>query len=154
MAERDFQLRSKTFRNGAYIPRAHSREGQDRSPPLDWQAPPEETRSLVLRVVDPDAPDGPFTHWLLFDIPPETMGLEEGTSSPPGIQGRNDFEFLGWGGPLPPPKHGDHRYEFTLSALDVETLGLAEGARRDEIEKAMEGHVLDEADLMGRYRRD
>lgn len=153
MAEREFQLRSKSFRNGDYIPKTCSRESEDRSPPLDWDTPPEATRSLLLRVVDLDAPDGSFTHWLVYDIPPETSGLEENVP-PPGIEGRNDFEYIGWGGPLPPPRHGDHRYRFTLSALDLETVGLPEGARRDELEKAMEGHVLDEAELMGRYRRD
>lgn len=153
MAEREFQLRSKSFQHAEYIPRVHSREGEDRSPSLEWETPPDQTQSLVLRVVDPDAPNGPFTHWVLFDIPRDTTSLDEGTS-PPGIEGRNDFEHPGWGGPMPPPKHGDHRYVFTLSALDVETLDLQEGARLDEVEQAMEGHVLDEAELMGRYRRD
>jgi len=152
MAESGFQLISDAFGHGEFIPREHSREGADTPPPLRWTHPPEDARSYVLRVVDPNAPDGEFTHRVLFDIPPESTSLD-GDIPERSVQGRNDFEEIGWGGPLPPPKHGDHRYFFTLSALDVETLGLLEGARREDVERAMEGHVLDEATLMGRYRR-
>lgn len=153
MAEREFQLRSDAFRNGDYIPSVHSHGSEDRSPPLRWDPPPEESRSLALRVVDIDAPKVPFTHWILFDIPPDVQELREGDPGA-GTPGRNDFEFPGWGGPDPPPRHGDHRLVFTLFALDVESLGLAPGARLDELEAAIEGHVLDQAELMGRYRRD
>lgn len=152
MATTSFRLLSDAFEQGEYIPRVHSREGEDRSPSLRWSDPPEGTRSFVLRVTDPDAPGGTFTHWVLFDVPADREGLGEGEKGV-GVAGRNDFEALGWGGPLPPPGHGDHRYFFTLSALDRESLELREGARRDEVERAMEGHVLGEAELMGRYRR-
>jgi len=146
-------IESDAFAHDAVIPTKYTCEGDDRSPPLRWSGAPEGTRSFVLRVLDPDAPGGTFTHWLLYDVPASAEGLGEGESGR-GVPGRNDFERIGWGGPCPPPKHGDHRYHFTLSALDRDGLGLAEGASRDEVEKAMEGHVLAEARWTGRYARD
>lgn len=153
MAETSFRLTCDAFREGEHIPTEFSCEGDDRSPPLHWEGEPDSTRSFALRVVDPDAPDGEFTHWLLFDVPARTHELAAGAQGP-GVEGRNDFQRIGWAGPCPPPKHGDHRYYFTISALDCESLGLHEGATRAEVERAMEGHILDEATAMGRYRRD
>jgi Raf kinase inhibitor-like YbhB/YbcL family protein len=153
MTESRFRLVSDAFGEGEHIPREYGCDGDGHSPPLRWNGAPEATRSFVLRVVDPDAPDGEFTHWVLFDLPASTGNLETGDSGE-GVEGRNDFQSIGWGGPCPPPRHGDHRYYFTLSALDCETLDLPEGATRAEVEKKMEGHVLDEVTRMGRYRRD
>jgi len=146
-----FALESDAFGPGEAIPRAHTCEGADRSPPLRWGDVPAGTRSFVLLVTDPDAPHGTFTHWVLFDIPAGTAQLAAGASA--GVPGRNDFRRLGWGGPCPPPGHGPHRYVFTLAALDRASLGLAEGATRGEVERAMEGHVLGRAELVGRYER-
>jgi len=146
-----FTLESQAFGPGETIPRIHTCEGADRSPPLRWADVPADTRSLVLLVTDPDAPHGTFTHWVLFDIPAGTEGLAAGASA--GVPGRNDFRRLGWGGPCPPPGHGPHRYVFVLAALDRASLGLAEGATRAEVERAMEGHVLGRAELVGRYER-
>jgi Raf kinase inhibitor-like YbhB/YbcL family protein len=103
-------------------------------------------------VTDPDAPNGTFTHWVLYHLPADTQELPEGASGK-GTAGRNDFQALGWGGPCPPPGHGDHRYVFTLSALDS-ALDLGPHARREEVERAMEGHVIQSAQLTGRYARD
>lgn len=153
MAERNFELISPAFDNGDKVPTRHTCEGDDISPRLEWTKPPEGTRSLALIVDDPDAPDGTFTHCLLFDLPAERQGLEEGAREV-GVFGKNDFQKVGWGGPCPPTKHGDHRYFFHLYALDTESIGLGEGATRPQIEKALEGHVLGEATLMGRFARD
>ena len=153
MPDIEFRLVSEAFREGARIPPRYSCDGDDRSPPLHWAGEPDGTRSFTLRVVDPDAPDGEFTHWVLYDLPASRHEIVEGESGV-GVEGRNDFQRLGWSGPCPPPKHGDHRYYFTLSALDCESLGLPKGATRAEVEKSMRGHVLDEARWMGRFRRD
>lgn len=152
MVESTFHLVSDAFVEGAHIPRAYTCEGADRSPPLQWSGAPSGTKSFVLEVIDPDAPGGEFVHWLLYDIEASTTEIEEGGSA--GIEGRNDFQATGWGGPCPPPKHGDHRYVFTLSALDCETIGLLRGASREEVDRAAEGHVLARTTWMGRYRRD
>lgn len=152
MAETPFRLRSDAFEEGQFLPGACTCDGDDRSPPLDWDGIPDGTRSLVLTVTDPDAPGGTSTHWLLYDLSPDTGALPEGAGRG-GLEGRNDFQVIGWSGPCPPPRHGDHRYVFTLFALDCDSLGLPEGASRKEVERAMEGRILDSAELMGRYRR-
>jgi len=108
--------------------------------------------SFALIVEDPDAPNGTFTHWVLFDIPGETRELPEGVSGI-GVGGRNDFQHDHYGGPCPPPNHGAHRYYFRLSALDIESLGLKAGARRSEVEEKMQGHMLAETQLMGQFKR-
>lgn len=152
MAAQGFTLTSPDFTNGTMIPTQFTCDGEDKSPELRWIQPPEGTLSFALIVDDPDAPDGTFTHWLLFDIPAEAKLIPAG---PPkmGIAGRNDFQHLGYGGPCPPAHHGVHRYYFKLYALDVETLNLEAGAKREEIEQSMEGHILSTAELMGRFER-
>lgn len=152
MAEPGLTLTSKSFTEGERIPAPHSCEGEDRSPALKWSKAPSDTRSFALILDDPDAPGGTFTHWVLFDIPASAQRLEEGQKGV-GVAGRNDFQHSAYGGPCPPPGHGDHRYFFTLRALDVESLNLSGGASRDEVERAMDGHVLAETRLMGRYSR-
>jgi hypothetical protein len=151
MAEQGFTLNSSAFRNGGVIPATFTCDGEDVSPPLDWLHPPDRTTSFALILIDPDAPNGTFTHWVLWDIPAPTRGLERGYAA--GTAGRNDFQGAGYGGPCPPANHGDHRYFFRLYALDIGSLGLAAGTRRDEVEEAMRGHILGQAELMGRYKR-
>jgi Raf kinase inhibitor-like YbhB/YbcL family protein len=146
----EFGLSSDAFGPGEEIPRRHACDGEDVSPALFWRDPPAGTRSLALIVEDPDAPRGTFTHWLAWNIEPVTGGLGEGESAP--AEGRNDFGIGGWSGPCPPPGHGPHRYFFRLHALDARlTIGIRAGRR--ELEQALAGHVLETAELMGRYER-
>jgi Raf kinase inhibitor-like YbhB/YbcL family protein len=152
MAEGTFSLSSPAFDPGAAVPKEYTCDGRDASPALRWENPPEGTRSYALIVDDPDAPDGTFTHWVLCDLPASMQSLPEGASQA-GIEGRNDFGETGYGGPCPPPGHGTHRYRFRLFALDVDSLGLQNGAERQEVEEAMRGHVLDRTELAGEYAR-
>jgi Raf kinase inhibitor-like YbhB/YbcL family protein len=152
MAEQGFTLSSPAFHNGARIPAELTCDGKNLSVPLDWMHPPNGTASFALIVDDPDAPRGTFTHWVLFDIPADTSSLQKGQADA-GVPGRNDFQQAGYGGPCPPANHGEHRYFFHLSALDVVSLNLDAGCSRKDVEAAMKGHVLDVAELMGRYER-
>jgi Raf kinase inhibitor-like YbhB/YbcL family protein len=149
-----FQLFSSVFPDGGWIPELHSCDGADISPSLEWSGAPTETRSFALVVEDPDAPNGVSCHWLLYDLGARIQAL------PPafrpgslGVSGTNDFGKPGYGGPCPPRGHGAHRYFFRLSALDVETVGLAPGAQREALVQALKGHVLAEAQYMGRFQR-
>ncbi len=136
------------------IPRLHTCDGADLSPSLEWSGVPSEARSLVLIVDDPDAPAGTWNHWLLYDFSPSITALAQGYKpSALGKSGKNDFGKLGYGGPCPPRGHGPHRYYFKLYALSIPSLGLPEGAARADIDSAMRGHVLAEAQYMGRYQR-
>jgi Raf kinase inhibitor-like YbhB/YbcL family protein len=146
----DFILTSPAFSDGEAIPPRYTCEGANLSPPLSWSGLPEGTRSLALIMDDPDAPVGTFTHWLAWGIDPEVGGLAAGERAP--VEGRNDFGVTGYGGPCPPPGHGPHRYFFRLYALDSE-VGLHPGAIRKELERALEGHLLGEAVLVGVYQR-
>jgi len=151
-----FSLRSTSFDEGARIPRRNTCDGEDISPDLSWTDVPEKTASVALIVDDPDAPRGNWVHWVLFDLPPTVLGLPEKVPSKSvletgGVHGKNDFGKLGYGGPCPPS--GTHRYFFSLSALDVE-LRLPPGSTREQVEKAMQGHVLAEARLTGKYSRE
>jgi Raf kinase inhibitor-like YbhB/YbcL family protein len=152
MAEVKLTLTSSDFPEGGPISARHTCDGKNVSPRLEWMHPPPGTRSFALIADDPDAPAGTFTHWVLFDIPAEQRELPEAESNV-GIAGKNDFQFARYGGPCPPPRHGRHRYFFTLHALDIDSLGLDEGAGREEVEKAWEGRVLSTAQLMGLYER-
>ena len=109
---------------------------------------PENAKSLVLIVDDPDAPVRLFTHWLLWNIDPKTTEIAEQSTPKGAVQGANDYPTLGYGGPQPPS--GTHRYYFKVFALD-RTLNLPEGAKRKELDKAMNGHVIAQGQLMGRY---
>jgi Raf kinase inhibitor-like YbhB/YbcL family protein len=151
------ELRSGDFEPGGRIPRKHTREGEDTSPPLAWSGLPIETKSLALIVEDPDAPRGTFTHWLMWDIPIERAGLPEGVEHAGDFndgrrQGDNDFDERGYSGPMP-PKGECHRYVFRLFALDDRLL-LEEGATKEQLLQAMQGHVIQEAKLIGRYERE
>jgi Raf kinase inhibitor-like YbhB/YbcL family protein len=125
------------------------------SPPLKWGSLPDGTKSLVLICDDPDAPVGTWVHWVYYDIPVQTKDLPENVApderpAPGGIQGINDFSRIGYGGPCPPG--GTHRYFFKLYALDT-LLNLSPGATKSQIVKAMENHVVDHVQLMGKYHR-
>lgn len=152
----DMRLASGRFAEGGPIPRAHTREGADFSPPLSWSGVPGDTQSLALVCDDPDAPMGTWVHWVLYDMPPDLDGLPEGVPGdaelPSGArQGTNDFGELGYGGPMPPPGK-PHHYVFTLYALDVK-LGLPAGASKSDLESAMRGHIRAKARLTGTYKR-
>lgn len=145
-------LRSSAFENGESIPKRYTCEGADVSPPLEWGAPPEGTRAFVLIVDDPDAPGGTWVHWVLYDLLGDTRTLPEGNPESLGVAGINDFRRTAYGGPCP-PRGSPHRYFFTLYAVDVPSLGLPRGASRRAVEKAMQGHILAQAQWMGTYRR-
>jgi Raf kinase inhibitor-like YbhB/YbcL family protein len=148
-----FTLRSSAFTDGERIPTHSTCEGRDQSPALRWDGAPTGTQSFALIVDDPDAPHGTFTHWVLFDIPASERELAEGQPVV-GIAGINDFQRPGYNGPCPPERHGEHRYVFTLYALDMPTLGLGQTATRREVEGAMQDHILAQAQLTGRYARE
>jgi Raf kinase inhibitor-like YbhB/YbcL family protein len=149
-------ISSPDFPPGGDIPRKYTCDGADASPALSWSGAPEGTRSFALIAEDPDAPAGTWVHWVYYDLPASTGGLPENVGKvdePPtgGHQGRNDFRRVSYGGPCPPPGK-PHRYFFRIFALD-RTLDLEPGATRKEVERAMQGHVLAQAELMGKYGR-
>jgi len=142
------EISSDAFDEGGAIPRRYTCDAENVSPPLSFAGAPEGTRSFALIVDDPDAPVGTFTHWLAWGIAPDSAGLGEG--QPPPREGKNGFGTIGYAGPCPP--HGRHRYFFRLHALDAGP-DLEPGADRDAVEGALEGHVLETAELMGTYER-
>jgi len=153
------ELTSPAFTPGAAIPARYTCEGQDIAPPLQWEGVPAGTRSLALIMDDPDAPDPAaprmtWVHWVLYNLPPDLQGLPEGATTsdlPPGSgEGRNDWGRTGYGGPCPPV--GRHRYFFKLYALDTRLEGLDKPTKA-EVEAAMAGHVLDQAELVGTYQK-
>jgi len=149
------KLTSTAFQDGGLIPARYTCDGPNVSPPLSWSGLPPGTKSLALVCEDPDAPGKTWTHWVVYGIPPTTMQLAEGivheeTLSNGGKQGKNDFGKIGYGGPCPPS--GTHRYFFKLSALDSE-ISLEPGATKDQLLGAIDGHVLAQGELMGKYKR-
>jgi Raf kinase inhibitor-like YbhB/YbcL family protein len=151
-----FELSSTAFTAGETIPRDHTCDGVDLSPPLVWRGTPEGTASFALICDDPDAPAGTWDHWVIWNIPGGSVGLAEGIDTgatlPDGArQGKNSWGTVGYRGPCP-PRGKPHRYFFKLFALDA-TLDLAAGASKKQLLKAIEGHILAEAELMGRYGR-
>ena len=150
------ELMSSAFQAGGKIPVQFTCEGEDISPDLSWRGVPAGTESLVLTMRDPDAPKaGGFTHWVLYNIPPTVSHIEPNVPKEPvlaglGFQGKNDGGKIGYLGPCPPS--GMHRYFARLFALDAE-LKLKPGAPHEEVRQAMEGHILDRAELMGTYAR-
>lgn len=149
-------ISSPAFQEGKPIPTQYTCDGEDLSPPLKWSKVPEGTKSLALISEDPDAPAGIWVHWVLYNLPPTITELPEGMPTqevlPNGAkQGINDFKRIGYGGPCPPPGK-PHRYFFKLYALDTE-LDLKPGATKQELLRAMEGHILAEGQLMGTYQR-
>jgi Raf kinase inhibitor-like YbhB/YbcL family protein len=151
----DIKITSSAFQDGGLIPSKYTCDGTDVSPPLQWNEVPESTKSIAVICDDPDAPMGTFVHWVLFNLPAETRELVE--DIPPddtlpndAKQGTSDFGRTGYGGPCPPS--GTHRYYFKIYALDNE-LNLPDKARKSELVKAMEGHILGQGQLMGKYKR-
>jgi hypothetical protein len=148
-------LRSSAFETGARIPTRHTCEGENVSPPLSWSGQPAETESQVLIVDDPDAPNGTWSHWALYDIPADVNELSAaltGETIPEGAaQGRNDFGNVKYEGPCPPPGE-EHRYFFRLYALDTH-LNLAPGATRAQVLDHMQDHILTHTELVGVYER-
>lgn len=154
------QLTSNAFANGQPVPKKHTGDGQDVSPALNWSDMPAGTKELALIVDDPDAPSPePWVHWVAWQIPATMTGLPEGV--PPAgkagvlggaVQGKNSWGAVGYRGPAPPKGHGVHHYHFKLYALDAAVKG-ASGGGKTELLKAIEGHVLGTAELVGTYQR-
>lgn len=150
------KLTSTAFEEGATIPKVHTCDAKDVSPPLMWSNVPEGAKSIALICDDPDAPMGTWVHWVLYDLPADSTGLPEGvpmagTLDNGAKQGITDFKKVGYGGPCP-PSGKPHRYFFKLYALDKK-LDLEPGMKKSDVLKAMEGHVLAEGQLMGTYGR-
>lgn len=159
---RAFKLSSPAFKDGEDVPVKYTCDGEDVSPALQWTGAPDGTKSFTLIYDDPDAPMGTWVHWVLFNINPTVTSLPEGFGSTRThslkdekfvgiVDGLNDFRQLGYGGPCP-PKGPAHRYFFKLYALDT-ALNLKTGATKSDVEKAMTGHILAEAELLGKYKR-
>jgi len=149
-------LKSPAFTQGTKIPSKYTCEGEDVSPPLSWDDVPEGTKSFALIMDDPDAPRGTWVHWVIYNIPVNVRELQEGVSTDPVLttrakQGMNDFRKTGYGGPCPPPGP-EHRYFFKLYALKIE-LALSEKATKADVEDAMNGNILAETELMGKFGR-
>ena len=150
------ELKTTSFTPGGFIPKRFTCEAADISPALTWTGPPAGTESFAIIEDDPDAPSGTFVHWLVYDLPAAYRQLTEGLSRNEqmpggGRQGTNDFSRTGYSGPCPPPGR-PHRYFIRLYALDAK-LNLRPAATRRELEAAMQGHILAQAELMGRYQR-
>jgi Raf kinase inhibitor-like YbhB/YbcL family protein len=152
-------LKSPAFSTDGTIPAKYTCDGEETSPPLEWSGVPDKAMSLALIVDDPDAPDPAapkrrFVHWVLYNIPPDARGLSEGAARgklPPGaLEGANDFDKSGYGGPCPPK--GRHRYVFTLYALDT-SLSSVDSPSRGDLEAAMRGHILEQTEAIGTYER-
>ncbi len=151
-----FQISSTAFSAGEVIAKKFTCDGPDVSPALSWKDTPAAAQSFAIIMDDPDAPVGTWVHWVLYNLPANTKELPEGVEKKEqlatgALQGRNDFRRIGYGGPCPPPGK-PHRYYFKLYALDSK-LDLKSGATKAEVERAMKGHILAQAELMGRYGR-
>jgi len=148
-------ITSTAFAAGKPIPANYSCDGKGISPPLAWSGAPVGTQSFALIMDDPDAPSGTYVHWVIYDMPGSSQGLSEGISSDAkladgSLQGSNSSRRTGYTGPCPPS--GTHRYFFKLYALDT-NLDLASGAGKEQLLKAMQGHVLAQGELMGTFSR-
>jgi len=153
------RLTSAAFQDEGMIPRTYTCDGSDQSPPLEWSGVPEKARSLALICDDPDAPGGTWSHWVIYNMAPQARMLGEGLAPTEQLklegdlsarQGKNDFGKIGYGGPCPP--RGTHRYFFRLYALETE-LDPGAGATRSTVLRAMDGHIIAEGRLMGKYSR-
>ena len=142
------KLTSPAFKNNGMIPSEYTCDGDDVSPELIIESAPRNAKSLALIADDPDAPVGTWVHWVVWNIPVNTKTIPKGGTA--GIEGITDFRKSGYGGPCPPS--GTHRYFFKLYALDTE-LNLPKSATKKELEKAMQGHVIEKAELIGKYSR-
>ena len=152
----DLQLTSTAFQEGQPIPPVYTADGLNKSPPLKWNEPPGGTKALALVCEDPDAPKGTFTHWVAFNIPPESREVGEDMPKEQklangAVQGKNDMGQIGYTGPAP-PRGKPHHYQFELFALDT-SLGLQPGISAKDLKAAISGHVLAEGRLTGTYGR-
>ena len=153
-------IQSSAFGSGEAIPKKHTGEGEDVSPALTWSGVPAEAKELALICDDPDAPrPEPWVHWVIYDMPATLKGLPEGVAKdatlgePPDVlQGKNSWDRIGYGGPMPPPGHGVHHYHFKLYALDA-ALEFPSGLTKDELLERIRPHVIAEAELVGTYER-
>lgn len=143
------KLESPLFISGQPIPKKYTCQGENISPPLTITDAPENTKFFALIVDDPDAPKGTFDHWIAWNIPGDLRHFEEGMTVP--NQGKNGFGDLNYRGPCPPPG-GPHRYYFKLYALDSQ-LNLTDGISKGQLERAMAGHILSQAELIGTFQR-
>jgi Raf kinase inhibitor-like YbhB/YbcL family protein len=141
---------SAAFAEGERIPERYTCDGADVSPPVSWSGAPARTQTFALVMEDPDAPRGTWVHWVVFDLPSTETEIREGSLPSGAREGSNSWGRLGYGGPCPPS--GTHRYFLRLYAVDA-VLRLEAGATAAELAQALEGHVLAEAAVMGRYRR-
>jgi hypothetical protein len=149
-------LKSSAFQSGATMPRKYTCDADDVSPRLSWSDVPAGTKALALIADDPDAPGGTWVHWVIYDLPADAAELPEGVPSKETLQsgakqGVNDFRKVGYGGPCP-PEGKPHRYFFKLYALNAPT-NLKPRATKQQLLAAMKGHILAEAELIGRYQR-
>ncbi|HET9850838.1 MAG TPA: YbhB/YbcL family Raf kinase inhibitor-like protein [Candidatus Saccharimonadales bacterium] len=142
------RLTSTAFREGQTIPEQYTCKGQNINPPLNIVNPPAGTQGFAIIMHDPDAPVGDYLHWLIWDIPPSTEGINANSSPVGAVAGYNQSDSQGYMGPCPPAGSGTHRYQFELYALDT-TLGLERSANREKLEAAMSGHILDQTTLTG-----
>ena len=145
------QLTSDAFKNGQEIPIQFSCDGAGEAPGLTWGEPPKGTRSFALVIDDPDAPNGTFRHWGVFDIPASARSI--GGSERTGTEVMNDFGKPGYGGPCPPRGHGPHHYHFKLFALDVGSLGLKAQSHVSDVEREAQKHAVAKGELIGTYER-
>lgn len=149
-------MKSPVFKDGELMSPKYTCKGEDVSPPLSWEGAPAGTKSFALICDDPDAPFMTWVHWVIYDIPADVTELYGGIPKedmlPDGTkQGRNDFRKVGYGGPCPPPG-GPHRYFFKLYALD-KMLNLEAGLDKKALLRAMEGHILEETQIIGKFKR-
>ena len=154
--ESAISLTSISFNDGGTIPVKYTCRGENISPPLKWKSVPDETKSLALIMDDPDAPVKDFTHWVVFNLPPDTGELSEGMPgderlSNGALQGKNGAMQIGYFGPCPPPG-GPHHYNFVVYALDT-VLALEAGASKQQVLSAMEGHIIGRGRLVGLYQQ-
>ena len=143
------KLTTNAFKEEEIIPDKYAYENKNISPDLKWSDVPEDTKSLVLIVDDPDAPNGTFTHWVAFNIPANQNHIEENNAGA-FAQGKNDYGEIGYGGPCPPKGHGPHRYYFKLYALDTQ-IDAEPGIEKGPLLGMMENHILEETQIMGTY---
>jgi Raf kinase inhibitor-like YbhB/YbcL family protein len=148
--ESQMKLSSSAFENNQSIPAKYTCDGENVNPPLVIVDVTEGTQSLALIVDDPDAPGGTFTHWLVWNIDPQTTEITEGGIPSEATQGKNDFGKNGWGGPCPPS--GTHRYFFKLYALDKK-IDLSQSANKGDLEREIKGHILSQTQLVGLYNK-
>lgn len=143
-------IRIAAFKNNEKIPSKFTCDGENTSPEIFIENVPTEARSLVLIVDDPDSPSGTWSHWVVWNIDPSTKIIKENSTPSGAVSGLNDFGKFGYGGPC--PFKGEHRYFFKLFALNKKTI-LSRDFKKADVEKAMEGSILDKSEFFGRYSR-